>query len=323
MSKISKILFTSHLLGILCFVDYAFAYSAPVESRSHDQQYESNNINSDAEFVAIPPDNSLYGNSNDAPRQQAVSGERLNQPDAFSQLQRMEQELRELRGQLEVQEHTIKRLQETQRNQYQDLEQRFLSNSSKTDPVAKIGRDEAITSKKNNENITLKEKPPIQKIKTPPNVAADKVKNNPVEQYDETAKKEKTLPGIDESGLYQQAYNFLKSKQYSQAIPAMHVYLKQYPKGEYAVNAHYWLGELNLLIGNSAEAKNQFQIVVDEFPKSVKVSDALLKIGNIEADNGQHQDARKKLTKVTKDYPNTPAARLAEQRLQQIALEGN
>lgn len=66
-------------------------------------------------------------------------------------------------------------------------------------------------------------------------------------------------------------------------------------------------------------ATKQFQMVVTDYPKSNKVSDAELKIAMIHAATGKTTLAQKEFTHIRKTYPGTTAAQLASIRLQQLA----
>jgi TolA-binding protein len=58
-----------------------------------------------------------------------------------------------------------------------------------------------------------------------------------------------------------------------------------------------------------------FEVVVNNYADSRKVPDALLKIGYCNYELKRWDVARAALEKVRRDYPDTTAARLAEQRL--------
>jgi TolA-binding protein len=57
---------------------------------------------------------------------------------------------------------------------------------------------------------------------------------------------------------------------------------------------------------------------MDNHPESNKRPDALLKIGFVHFEQGRLEAARDALEQVTNDYPNTTAANLATQRLDQL-----
>ncbi len=128
---------------------------------------------------------------------------------------------------------------------------------------------------------------------------------------------------LQQQQAYQNAYQLISHRQYSQAIVAMQALLHKYPNSVYAVNAHYWLGELYLISGNTKAARREFTTVIKQYPQSAKVADALLKIGLLDYDQGKWTAAKASLTKVNKEFPNSAAARLAQARLHKLTRAGH
>jgi TolA-binding protein len=62
-------------------------------------------------------------------------------------------------------------------------------------------------------------------------------------------------------------------------------------------------------------ARKAFNGVIENYPGSAKVPDALLKLGYIEVDQKNTAKAREYLTRVTVDFPNSTAAHLASKKL--------
>jgi TolA-binding protein len=62
--------------------------------------------------------------------------------------------------------------------------------------------------------------------------------------------------------------------------------------------------------------------VIDDYPRSRKVPDALLKMGYCNYSLERWDAARETLTRVQADYPETTAARLADQYLKRMESEG-
>jgi TolA-binding protein len=60
---------------------------------------------------------------------------------------------------------------------------------------------------------------------------------------------------------------------------------------------------------------------VSRYPQSRKVPDALLKVGYCDYELKQYQAAKDVLTQVVSNYPDTPASKLAQQRLDKITAE--
>jgi tol-pal system protein YbgF len=131
-----------------------------------------------------------------------------------------------------------------------------------------------------------------------------------------------TADGTDR-GNYQAAFALLKDSQYDQAISAFTNFLSDFPDSALADNAQYWLGEAYYVNKNYPTALEAFQRVVDKYPQSRKVPDALLKVGYCQYEMKQWDQARKALGEVTSRYSDSPAGRLAQQRLEKMGTENH
>jgi TolA-binding protein len=69
-------------------------------------------------------------------------------------------------------------------------------------------------------------------------------------------------------------------------------------------------------------AIKSFQKVVAGYPDSRKAPDALLKVGFCQYELKAFRNARSTLQKVAASYPGTEVARLAEERLAKMDVEG-
>ncbi len=103
---------------------------------------------------------------------------------------------------------------------------------------------------------------------------------------------------------------------------AFRQFLVSYPDSELADNAQYWLAESYYVTQQFEQALSSFETVIDDHPRSRKVPDALLKMGYCNYELERWNDARAALARVQADYPETTAARLAEQRLKRMESEG-
>ena len=124
-------------------------------------------------------------------------------------------------------------------------------------------------------------------------------------------------------GNYQAAFLLLKDSQYDQAIAAFTKFLADFPDSSLADNAQYWLGEAYYVTKDYPTALAAFQRVVDKYPQSRKVPDALLKVGYCQYELKQWDQARAVLGTVTSRYGDTPAGRLAQQRLEKMGTESH
>jgi tol-pal system protein YbgF len=131
------------------------------------------------------------------------------------------------------------------------------------------------------------------------------------------------VPGGSDRDNYQAAFELLKDQQYEEAATAFERFLSSYPDSELAGNAQYWLAESYYVREQFGDALREFQVVIDRFPRSRKVPDALLKMGYCNYELGNWDQARAALSRVQREFADTTAARLAEQWLTRMTDEGH
>ncbi len=206
----------------------------------------------------------------------------MNLPQQISDLQ---QQLAQVRGQLQVQERNLELLNNQQRSFYRDLDQR----------ITQLKNLNSNNSDSSNDNSASSSQKPS---------SGDTSNTNNIQ--------------LQDSNTYRQALDLLTKKQYDKAQASFQNYLNDYPNGSYVANAHYWLGEIYLQQKDRKNAAHEFQTVRDKFPKSEKVLDAKLKLAIIDAEDGKIKQAKEELTEIKKQHPESTAAQLANIRLQQL-----
>ena len=120
-----------------------------------------------------------------------------------------------------------------------------------------------------------------------------------------------------EEAAYRAAYELVRDKAFAEAVDAFTVFLGDFPYGRYAPNAHYWLGELYLVIDppDPELARQNFKLLLDQYPADAKVPDALYKLGRVQFIKGNRQRSREYLDEVIREFPSHAAAQLARQFL--------
>jgi tol-pal system protein YbgF len=219
----------------------------------------------------------------------------------------MQNDVATLRGQLEELTHQVQQMQEQQKTLYADLDKRVRKPVDLSEPISETPKTEADD--------------------TIPAATKNKLKMAPAANLDKASKAGSTdaaQPNVaEEQNMYQSAYTLIKNKKYSQAASTLQKMLQKYPSGQFAANAHYWLGELYGLLGKNDQAVTEFGTVVKNYPESSKLADAQLKLGLIYAAQFKWTDAKSAFRLVINHYPGTPSARLASEQLKQIKQAGH
>lgn len=130
------------------------------------------------------------------------------------------------------------------------------------------------------------------------------------------------VPGGSDRENYQAAFELLKEERYDMAATAFGQFLVTFPQSELADNAQYWLAESYYAADKFERALRSFEVVIEDYPLSRKVPDALLKMGYCNYNLKRWDAARGTLSRVQADYPETTAARLAGQYLKRMESEG-
>ncbi|MDO9049064.1 MAG: tol-pal system protein YbgF [Methylobacter sp.] len=255
---------------------------------------------------SLPPviDNSMY------PAGEVSVAKPSSTNALYEMMRRLEQlhsEVQQLTGKVEEQTNLIAEMKKSQSTMYSDFDERMQSLEKKAEGV----KSSAAESPPTQESSVGSE----AKVAEPP-VAAPEVKQAPVQKQDAVQTSgEASAPVGDEKQQYQQAYEALRNGHTAQAIAEFNALLGKNPKGEYANNAQYWLGEAYRVNQDIESARKAFNSVIENYPGSSKVPDALLKLGSIEVEQKNAVKAREYLTRVTVDFPGSTAARLAAKKL--------
>ncbi|WPN46156.1 tol-pal system protein YbgF [Pseudomonas sp. P8_241] len=117
---------------------------------------------------------------------------------------------------------------------------------------------------------------------------------------------------------YDAAFDLIKAKDFDKASQAFAAFLRKYPNSQYAGNAQYWLGEVNLAKGDLQGAGQAFAKVSQLYPKHAKVPDSLYKLADVERRLGHTDKVKGILQQVVSQYPGTSAAQLAQRDLQKM-----
>ncbi len=114
------------------------------------------------------------------------------------------------------------------------------------------------------------------------------------------------LPDGTPKVQYDFAFDLLRRNDFARAEVAFRDFLKRHPKDPLAGNAQYWLGETHYVRGDYQQAAVEFMAGYQNYPKTNKGPDNLLKLAMSMSNLGQTQGACTALGRLTKDYPKAP-----------------
>lgn len=115
--------------------------------------------------------------------------------------------------------------------------------------------------------------------------------------------------------LYSQAYADYARGNYDLAVQEFQEYIKAYPDTDFSDNAQYWIGESLYGKQKYADAVEAWNALLRDFPSSDKLPDARVKKGMALEKLGRRSQALLEYRYVVDRYPNSPAARVARDKL--------
>jgi tol-pal system protein YbgF len=227
--------------------------------------------------------------------ERSVSGSSLVQ--MHQTMQTLAREVRELRGEVEEQTHSMEQLKRRQRDMFLDLDKRLQAIESAAAPAVApqpqqpqaLGLAAAATD---TAGQAIPPRPPSGSVAT--------------------------VDPAEEQKAYRAAFELLKGGKFAEASTALSSFLDKYPNGNFADNAQYWLGEAHYVSREFGPALKVFEQLLADHPDSPKRPHSMLKIGFIHDETGQQKQARKVLGELTVQYPKSTAASLALKRLKRL-----
>lgn len=190
------------------------------------------------------------------------------QAELYYQLQQLQQEVMDLRGQVETQSHEIRRLEQRRKEDYQNLDKRLRAGGGSVAAPAAAGTATATAAVSASTKSAATSAP----------------------------------PPADERNAYQAAFQLLKNQQLKEAETAFKGFIKKYPEGKYTANAYYWLGELYLTADDLDNARTTFELLVERYPEFRKTPDSSFKLAKIYHQQGDDAKAKALLNAIVKRY---------------------
>ena len=123
---------------------------------------------------------------------------------------------------------------------------------------------------------------------------------------------------IPELEYYQQGFELLKKSEHKQAVSVFKQQIGDYPQGDLADDAYYWIAESMYVNRDLDKSKENFKAIIQNYPQSPRLPDAMLKTAYIEQEQGNLIEARILLQEIVQFHPRSNAAISAKNRLAEI-----
>jgi len=249
--------------------------------------------------------------------------------DLLNRVNELTQEVQTLRGLIEQQNNELESLKKRQRDQYVDLDSRInrLTSAPAEGAAVDAPVDGAIVADGSGQPASVPADPDggntaeesgFAPADGAPEASDPQSESAPVAQVPVQSVRP---DAAQEKALYDQAFGSLREGRYAESARRFQAFLEEYPNGDLADNAYYWLGESYYVTQNYKIALETFQTVLQRYPQSPKAADALLKVGYCQFELKDWPAAEATLTEVTRRYPDTTVYRLAEGRLRALRIE--
>jgi tol-pal system protein YbgF len=222
--------------------------------------------------------------------EETVKAQASNQPvlELSNQITGIREELRSMRGQLEVLSNSIEASGKRQRDMYVDLDTR-LRRFEQGAPAGAPGAAPA------------------------PGPGASAAPSAPAAGGAPAAVG--GAAAADEQRVYEAAQQQRRVGNYQAAIVAFQSFVAQFARSPLAHRAQYWIGDSYYNLRDFKNAIANQQKLVSTYPDSASVPDALLNIASSYIELGDNAAAKKTMDNLVARYPTSEAAEKAKRRL--------
>lgn len=127
--------------------------------------------------------------------------------------------------------------------------------------------------------------------------------------------------GLNPGDLFTRARGDYYTGDYPTAITGLQEVIAKYPNTEYAAEAQFWIGESRYMQKRWPDAIAAFTAVLEKSPRALYAPDAAYHRGEALNASGDAAGAKASWELAVKNYPNSNAAGLAQQRLDGLARQ--
>jgi tol-pal system protein YbgF len=223
-----------------------------------------------------------------------------SQASITSEIETLKNELRELAGRVEDNEHLIKYNLEKELGEQGDAKIDLNAIAEKVDRLEKM-------VKHLHQYLNLE---PFEYINKTGELTKPAGDNNTTTLN--------TINGVEKPKdvlLYESSLDLFNAEKYDQALSSFKSFLEAYPKSDLADNAQFWIGECHMGLNQYDHAILEFNKVIKNYPNENKVPNAMYRQAVAMQKIGELTGAKIVLKNLIKMYPKSPEAADAEKKL--------
>ena len=270
------------LIGICLLSISQFAHAALFDDKEARQQIVDLQQKTDAQNQATQASLEALKKSQQALEQRVLSIENVIKSqglmDLLSQIDRLNEELNKVKGDLDVAQHNIEVSQQRQKDLYADTDSRLRKLEGGNSSATNAAENKEPSAQINNTSPT------------PAEVSAE-------------------LKAFDS------AQALLQAGKYKDAFDAFDKFLQNYSNSKQVPNAQYGLGFSQFSLKNYKAAIATQQKLIGQFPDSPKVPDAQFNIANCQIQLSDIEGAKKTLKDLIAQHPTSELIPNAKRRL--------
>lgn len=213
----------------------------------------------------------------------------------LDRMELLEQELRQLRGELEVLQYRQRQGGDAELARRVEALERRLGGEQPADDRPATLSDQLLSP--------VPEEPPADLPALTARPAPDSVNQPPP-------------PGARE--VYEQGADLVRAGRYAEGSDELRRFINLYPANRLTPEAYYWLGEAHYAQRQFDQAEQALITLGSNYSDHPRIPDALLKLGYIYSERGDVDRARQVLEQLLNSYPDSVAASLGEMQLRQL-----
>jgi tol-pal system protein YbgF len=230
-------------------------------------------------------------------------------------LDALQQEVQQLRGLLEEQQHQMAGMKDRQRELYLDVDRRMSR-------LEREGGAAGMTPAASPGGAAAGSTPPLTTANAP-NTPAPAAMSAPGSATPAIVPAADPQQLEQEREAYQKAFELLRELRYEQATTAFRDFLVKYPNGRYAHIAQYWLGEAAYARRDFVQAIKDYEALLQNHPRSAKRAEAMLKIGYSYQELKKGEESKKMMEQLIELYPDSTEAGQARNQLRRLKKSGD